>query len=338
MSNHWRAIFSIATVLLLCAQPVGARDYAVLISAGETTADNTPVNSEYWYDMLLMYTTLIDEGYSHDDVYVLYGFGQDYSSSLTCYQNPYMDPVTDYSNQRSNIINVFADLGSIMTDDDFLFVWWMGHGGQGGPDQVVFWIENYNDNVWDYQLASYVNQVQHYDRRAFSFMTCSSGGVLDDLAGPDSIVMTSSTFEEGSASEWLCDTIHAEFNYFEAAAFHWITPCGICGAVDADTTQDDRICFNEAFQYAEAGVAWSTPQMSDIGGLGGSTFLSSGGCPGDLDGDGLRNATDFTLFAAAYGSQLGEPNYNPLADMDGDGFVNVSDFTLFADVYGLPCS
>jgi hypothetical protein len=336
VSSYWRAIIPIAMVLLLCTQPVGARNYAVLISAGQTTADDAYVNSEYWYDMLLTYKTLIDEGYGHDDIYVLYGFGQDYVSSRPCYQNPYPDPITDYSNSRANIISVFANLDNIMTDDDFLFVWWMGHGGQSGPNQVVFWIENYNDYVYDYQFASYVNQIQNYDRRAFSFMTCNSGGILDDLDGPDSIVMTSSTLYESSASDWLCDTVHAEFNYFEAAAFHWTTPCGLCGAVNADTTQDQRICFNEAFQYALARVAYSTPQMSDVGGLCNSTFLFSG-CPGDLNGDGIRNVTDFTLFAAAYDSQIGDPDYNASADLNGDGFVNVSDFTLFASSYYQPC-
>ena len=60
-------------------------------------------------------------------------------------------------------------------------------------------------------------------------------------------------------------------------------------------------------------------------------------CPGDLDGDGFRNVTDFTLFTAAYGSEVGDPNYDPAADLNGDGFVNVTDFTEFAAVYGTAC-
>jgi agmatine/peptidylarginine deiminase len=60
-------------------------------------------------------------------------------------------------------------------------------------------------------------------------------------------------------------------------------------------------------------------------------------CPGDLNDDGFRNVSDFTLFAAAYNSQLGDPSYNPLADLNSDGFVNVSDFTAFAGNYGTAC-
>jgi hypothetical protein len=60
-------------------------------------------------------------------------------------------------------------------------------------------------------------------------------------------------------------------------------------------------------------------------------------CLGDLNGDGYRNVSDFTLFAAAYGSQVGDPNYDPAADLNSDGYVNVSDFTVFASNYGVPC-
>jgi hypothetical protein len=69
------------------------------------------------------------------------------------------------------------------------------------------------------------------------------------------------------------------------------------------------------------------------------TFTVEAGptCPGDLNGDGFRNATDFTVFATAYGSHIGDPNYNPDADITGDGFVNVSDFTVFGSYYGVPC-
>jgi hypothetical protein len=63
----------------------------------------------------------------------------------------------------------------------------------------------------------------------------------------------------------------------------------------------------------------------------------TGGCPCDLNGDGFRNLSDFTIFAGAYGSQPGHPSYLPAADMDGNGAINATDFTLFATVYGIAC-
>jgi hypothetical protein len=60
-------------------------------------------------------------------------------------------------------------------------------------------------------------------------------------------------------------------------------------------------------------------------------------CPGDMNADGQRNVTDFTRFAAAYGSRIGDADYDPNADLSGDGFVNATDFSRFASYYGTPC-
>lgn len=66
-------------------------------------------------------------------------------------------------------------------------------------------------------------------------------------------------------------------------------------------------------------------------------------CPGDLSEpcDDVVNATDFTVFAAAFGSWIGDPNYNTCADVapagNPDGVVDVTDFTQFAAAFGVPC-
>jgi len=55
---------------------------------------------------------------------------------------------------------------------------------------------------------------------------------------------------------------------------------------------------------------------------------------GDLDNDGHIDIYDFVLFAAAYGSELGDDNYDPVADFDNDGDIDIVDFVNFAQVYG----
>lgn len=55
---------------------------------------------------------------------------------------------------------------------------------------------------------------------------------------------------------------------------------------------------------------------------------------GDLDNDGHIDIYDFVLFAAAYGSELGDDNYDPVADFDNDGDIDILDFVNFAQVYG----
>jgi hypothetical protein len=68
-------------------------------------------------------------------------------------------------------------------------------------------------------------------------------------------------------------------------------------------------------------------------------------CPGDLDPgypncDDIVDLTDFTVFASAYNTVLGDPTYNECADLDppgGDGVVDLTDFTVFAAQYNNPC-
>ena len=273
--------------LLFCVPPAEAKDYAVLISAGQATTDDAAVNSCFWYNPYLQYKALLDEGYGDDDIYFLYGFGTDFASAYPCYQPPY--PVTDYPVNRANIESVFNMLGGIMTSSDFLYVWWMGHGGPSGSNLVMN-IGTTGESVWDYEMADWVGQITNYDLRTFSWMTCYSGGILDDLEGLRSIVMSSATFYESTYDQWLCDTYHAEFHYPERCAWAWETPCGICGPVDADGNGNGRVSFAEAFTYAYNNTSLSTPQISDLGGLAPDTYL--GGCVTNEDCDDGNECTD----------------------------------------------
>jgi len=58
------------------------------------------------------------------------------------------------------------------------------------------------------------------------------------------------------------------------------------------------------------------------------------GRKGDFTGDGDIDIFDFVLFAAAYGSELGDDNYNPIGDFNNDGDIDIYDFVNFAQVYG----
>ena len=55
---------------------------------------------------------------------------------------------------------------------------------------------------------------------------------------------------------------------------------------------------------------------------------------GDLDNNGHIDIFDFVLFAIAYGSELGDPDYSAIGDFDNDGNVDILDFVNFAAVYG----
>jgi hypothetical protein len=83
-------------------------------------------------------------------------------------------------------------------------------------------------------------------------------------------------------------------------------------------------------------------ETSDVATL---TVQQGGCCPcaGDLSDpcNDVVNVSDFTLFAAAFGSSVGDPEYNVCADLSPpgspNGVINVSDFTLFTGQFGQPC-
>lgn len=55
---------------------------------------------------------------------------------------------------------------------------------------------------------------------------------------------------------------------------------------------------------------------------------------GDFEPDGDVDITDFGLFADAFGSVLGDANYDARADYDSDNDVDITDFGIFADAFG----
>jgi parallel beta-helix repeat protein len=56
--------------------------------------------------------------------------------------------------------------------------------------------------------------------------------------------------------------------------------------------------------------------------------------PGDINGDGKVDSTDFIIFLAAYGFGTGQPAYNPACDLNHDGKVDSTDFIIFLANYG----
>ncbi|MBK8022713.1 MAG: matrixin family metalloprotease [Chloroflexi bacterium] len=55
---------------------------------------------------------------------------------------------------------------------------------------------------------------------------------------------------------------------------------------------------------------------------------------GDINKDGFVNIADFSLLAAAFGTAVGQPGFNPDADLNNDNVVNISDFSLLAANFG----
>jgi hypothetical protein len=71
------------------------------------------------------------------------------------------------------------------------------------------------------------------------------------------------------------------------------------------------------------------PLGAAIGFMGMSTGCA---CPGDLNGDGLRDISDLALFLSQFGSTDGGCD-----DINGDGVTDISDLALILSTFGTPC-
>ncbi|MEM1422514.1 MAG: M12 family metallo-peptidase [Planctomycetota bacterium] len=61
---------------------------------------------------------------------------------------------------------------------------------------------------------------------------------------------------------------------------------------------------------------------------------ASTACVGDFDGDGDVDLGDFGVFGAAFGTSVGDPDYDAQADVDSDGDVDLGDFGVFGAEFG----
>ena len=54
----------------------------------------------------------------------------------------------------------------------------------------------------------------------------------------------------------------------------------------------------------------------------------------DFDGSGRVDFSDFLIFAKAFGSEAGDPDYEDRFDLDGNGRIGFGDFVRFARQFG----
>ena len=145
------------------------------------------------------------------------------------------------------------------------------------------------------------------------------------------------------------------FIYYDTGA--GTVTVGICQDGDGDGVCDaDDICegFDDNLDADSDGVpdgcdncpGFDDAQDADSDGVpdgcdncpntAGGVVVDEFGCllPGDIDGNGCVNLPDVLLFAEAWGTCQGDPDYNPDADLNGDNCVNLPDLLTLASHWG----
>ena len=267
-TSGWRTYSCIYTLT------VGNR-YAVLIAASDAGHD------EFWNDLKIMHDTLVEAGYvddgatgfnpATDHIAMLYGDGNDEKTGK--YGTPAGTTITDFSATMANVQSVFASLGSVMTDDDFLYVYTFDHGGfvdangNGHCDNGEHATLCVQDgNIRDDDFAGpYLGQIAHYWRRAIVMQQCHSGGFIDDLSNDRTVIATAAMSVElagtcdqldangnWSEGEWDVEGVrlyyHGEFSFHIMSALRGVDPRG--NPVNADADGNGRVSMLEAFNYA----------------------------------------------------------------------------------------
>jgi len=55
---------------------------------------------------------------------------------------------------------------------------------------------------------------------------------------------------------------------------------------------------------------------------------------GDINSNGMVEISDIILCALSFGSQLGDPKWNPDADLDGNGIIDIVDLVIIGVNFG----
>ena len=213
----------ILLLFVLCSTvyfTIGQDKYAILIS-GEYDQDNisypsteqwnngnlqgSDVFDEFWNDTYLMWEMLIRDKslggkeFLDQNVHVLFANSFDYifegqDERYTAEHNNYLN-VTDDFGTYSSINNKFTQLATTITEDDFLFVWVMSHGG---TDATGSYFYSYDaQKIYDTQLASWLSGINAHKKTIFLSFP-SSGGFTDDLQSERTVVIISSQENESA--------------------------------------------------------------------------------------------------------------------------------------------
>ena len=279
--NTWtKNVFLMISSLVLILS-VGCAKHAVLISTGKTVSDDTMYHSEYWYDLFLQYKMLRENGFKDENIYVLYGDGTDFNTSYANFDatTQYGHSITDMAVNKANIQTVFNTVGAKVDSNDYLYVWWLGHGGGSGPGScnLTMSISTTGETVTNSEFTTYINNVTKYGKRSVATMTCHSGGILDNLdtTGSKTVILTSSLCAQSSYSYGPAETCngrpHAEFNYTLPNALREQDPCSTSVASDNDS--NGYVSLSEAHQYNQTTMTKSTPQLGDPDSIAPTTYI-----------------------------------------------------------------
>jgi hypothetical protein len=240
--------------------------YAIILSGGADLYNNWV---RYWNDCSTIFSTLrTNYSFPQDHIYVLMSDGNSSANDRHLNNGNYdsspldlnSDGVNDiqYSATAANINTIFGQLSSVLTCQDFLFIYTTDHGGQTSGNNVYMYL--WGETMTDVAFATQVNRVNP-GYMSIVMEQCNSGGFIDNLSAANRVITTACTASQSSHA--TSDLNYDEFVYHWTASIRGSYPSGT--TVNADQNGDGLISMSEAFSYAvshDAYTSTETPQIS----------------------------------------------------------------------------
>lgn len=276
----------ILTILIfsLIINICNATDYAILISAGKATTDDTFNNSEFWYSLYLAYEDLvIKEGYLPENVFVFYGDGTDFTATTKDrYQLSLHDwsSITDYDNSYSTMVTQFTTLGNTITSSDNVLIRWVvGHGSASTTDNYYASISNQGTYISESNLISLISLISDYNKMKILWMTCYSGCLVkgsNTLNNDNTVIITASDWDEYSYAyepySDINDEPHPEFNYLITSCLYGEGPYET--SFSADENNDNIPSMEELYDATQScSFMRSDAQLGDQCSIADRTYI-----------------------------------------------------------------
>lgn len=245
--------------------------YALLFSGGVNSGN---AHARYWNDLKFMYMTLKKNGYTDNNIVVIYKDGAP--------GDAVGDMPVDYAATSTGINDAFAFLKGKMDSNDQLLFFATNHGGgyhqaenvnySGVTDSDGDEIDTYlkDETIFYYNQAGVITDdfmAQKFnDLKMGTFVAvlepCFSGGFLRDLSGNGRVIVTAANEFEFSWGRGGGQ--YDEFSYHFTTALNGQTPEGTI--VNADQNGDGSVSMYEAYRYAKTNDgAAEHPKYDDNG-------------------------------------------------------------------------
>jgi hypothetical protein len=210
------------------------------------------------------------------------------------------------------------------------------------------WNQTYGGADYDYVLSVVQTGDGGYalvgSTDSFGAGACDSWLVKTDSAGNN---LWNQTYG-GASDDEAYSVVQTDDGGYALAGYTWSFGAGASDFWLVKTDSSGNMQWNQTYGGASSDAALCVVQTGDGGyALVGSTDSFGAGwtdfwlvkvapdtIPGDFDGDGDVDRYDFGILAGAYGSKIGDPNWNAVCDLDRDGDVDRYDFGTFAGNYG----